>query len=79
MLHPPGVKPRLTCLRCAAEEEAEHAAARDGGNPKDPDALDTYLHAAAVEGKRESVVSDYMLHILGMNVSPSPGASRGFG
>ena len=49
------------------EEEAELAAQ---GSAREDSALDMYLAAAALEGKRESVVTDYMLRILGMDVRP---------
>ena len=63
-----------------ADEEAEVAAREKDGGVRSDSALDLYMKAAALEGKRESVVTDYMLRILGMDVSPlaSPLRTRFF-
>lgn len=51
-----------------AEDEAELAANK---GVREDSALDLYMRAAAMEGKRESVVTDYILRILGMDVRPT--------
>ncbi|KAK9797350.1 hypothetical protein WJX73_000657 [Symbiochloris irregularis] len=47
------------------EEEADVAA---GGGNSDDKALESYMKAAALPGKRETVVTDYIIRILGMEV-----------
>ena len=41
------------------------------GAPREDSALEMYMKAAAMPGKRESVVTDYIVRILGMEVTPA--------
>ena len=40
---------------------------REQGIQPDPE-IDAFMKANAIEGKRESIETDYVLHVLGLNV-----------
>lgn len=40
---------------------------KERGIEPDPD-IDAFMKADAIEGKRESIETEYVLHILGLNV-----------
>lgn len=52
--------------------EREKAAGIEG----DPE-TDAYLKASALQGKRHSVVTEYMLRLLGLDVRPSANSLQG--
>ena len=52
-----------------ADELAELREAENANGHKPDPVLDAFLKASTVEGKRESIVTDYMIRILGLEVS----------
>ena len=57
---------------CAAEELQElHAKEKELGIQPDPQ-VETFARAAAVSGKRESITTDLIIKLLGLDVHPAP-------
>ena len=66
--HPYEIKGNDFCTdELAAMREAEKAS----GRKADP-AMDAFLKAQTLEGGDESIVTDYMLKLLGLDVRPFP-------
>lgn len=40
---------------------------KERGIEPDPD-IDAFMKAAAIEGKKESITTEFILHVLGLNV-----------
>ena len=58
------------CCWCACAEELAELRAAEAAAGLQPDPLtDPLLTAETVQGKRESIMTDYMLKLLGLEVS----------
>lgn len=54
-------------LALAGEMEELRRVEKERGIEPDSD-IDAFMKATAIEGKRESIETEYVLHILGLNV-----------
>ena len=61
--------PALICMLAAAEFDELRQAEKAAGRAPAPD-MDAFLKAQTLEGNNESIVTDYMLKILGLDVRP---------
>ena len=59
----------ISCVDSVAEELAELREAEKASGRKPDPAIDALLKAQTIVGKRESIVTEYLLKLLGLDVS----------
>ena len=59
----------MLTVRCSATEELQELGRREKEQGIEPDPeIDAFMKANAIEGKRESIETEYVLHILGLAI-----------
>ena len=59
----------MVTVHCSAAEELQELGRREKEQGIEPDPeIDAFMKANAIEGKRESIETEYVLHILGLAI-----------